>query len=102
MTAMPARLPPTPDIPTLHMGHWKTSYRCHRHPENKHLAAGGVTATAQEGGRLLRWAGGGRWPHRTGLLAGLLFTQASCFFPLSSHLGQDTVYTATWGDKRQE
>lgn len=106
MAAMPVKHPTTPGTPTLHVGHGKTFYRCHRHPENKHLAAGSATgratATAQEGGWEFRWARASRWPHGTGLLAGLLLTQASCFFPLSSDLGQDTVYAATWGDKRQE
>lgn len=96
---------PTPDIPTLHVGHRKALYRCHRHPENKHLAAGRATGrattTAREGGWELRRAGAGGWPHGTGLLAGLLLTQACCFLPLSSDLGQDTVYAATWGDSSE-
>lgn len=107
---MPVRLLPTPDTPTLHVGHGKTFYKCHRHPEKKHLAAGGATGRAAptareggwEGGWELRRAAASRQPHGTAVLAGLLLTQASCFFPLSSDLGQDTVYAATWGDKRQE
>lgn len=79
-----------PESMRVNRGRWK---------QNEYLAT--RTATACRGDRELRRAGPRHWPNRTQLMAGLLLRESGCFFPLGSDLGQDTVYTATCGNRKR-